>query len=265
MPLGSIISAASSLFGGRKASKDARKAREREYQIQKEFAQSGIQWKVADARKAGVHPLYALGASTVQYSPQQVGGSDFGIAAAGQDLGRAVNAGLGLGQRNSAFRKATQSLSLQRMELENQLLQSKIATINQQNQPPAPMGENFLIDGQAGAGLIEALPMRKEKGLPGKEYQEPAPITDYGYTKTPTGYAIVQSHDAKDRLEEDLMGSVAWNWRNRLKPMLGKLQPPFKAPPMHRWVFDPLSMEYRLQKPKFRRMRPTRRQTKWSY
>jgi hypothetical protein len=36
---------------------------------QREFAQMGIQWKVADAKAAGLHPLYALGGSGATYSP----------------------------------------------------------------------------------------------------------------------------------------------------------------------------------------------------
>lgn len=37
--------------------------------LQREFAQHGIQWKVADAQAAGVHPLYALGGGTPSFSP----------------------------------------------------------------------------------------------------------------------------------------------------------------------------------------------------
>lgn len=34
--------------------------------IQKEFAQNGVRWKVEDARRAGIHPLAALGMPAVQ-------------------------------------------------------------------------------------------------------------------------------------------------------------------------------------------------------
>lgn len=37
--------------------------------MQKEFAQSGIRWRVEDAVKAGLHPLAALGVQGAQYSP----------------------------------------------------------------------------------------------------------------------------------------------------------------------------------------------------
>jgi hypothetical protein len=251
--LGSLISAGTSLLGGIFGSKSKKKAANMEYARQKDFARNAIQWKVNDAKAAGIHPLYALGTSTTQYAPQQVGGTDYGIAAAGQELGRSINAVTGVGGRDQAFKRATQQLSLQRMELENQLLSSRIATANQTMHPPAPQGETFVIPGQPGSGLVDERPMRKEKALKGG-YQEPAPITDYGFTKTHDGYGIVQSHDAKDRLEEDFVGSFGWNMRNRVIPYLkGKLRPPYPAPPMHKWRFNPITMEYILQKPKFRR------------
>lgn len=49
---------------------------------QKEFAQNAVQWKVEDAKKAGLHPLYALGANTTSFSPIPVTGSATGDAIA---------------------------------------------------------------------------------------------------------------------------------------------------------------------------------------
>lgn len=37
--------------------------------LQREFAQKGIQWRVEDAKKAGLHPLFALGGSVASASP----------------------------------------------------------------------------------------------------------------------------------------------------------------------------------------------------
>lgn len=47
-------------------------------QQQREFAQKGIRWRVSDAKKAGIHPLFALGANTASFSP--VAGPDYGGA-----------------------------------------------------------------------------------------------------------------------------------------------------------------------------------------
>ena len=48
---------------------------QRNYDMQKEFAQMGIQWRVADAKAAGLHPLAALGAAPAHASPMRVGNS----------------------------------------------------------------------------------------------------------------------------------------------------------------------------------------------
>lgn len=39
---------------------------------QREFAQHGIRWRVADAKAAGLHPVYALGGAGAAYSPQPI-------------------------------------------------------------------------------------------------------------------------------------------------------------------------------------------------
>lgn len=71
---------------------------ERNIALQKEFAQHGIQWRVADAQAAGLHPLYAIGGSGASFSPNPVvipGGASPGPRHSedlGQNLSRAVMA-----------------------------------------------------------------------------------------------------------------------------------------------------------------------------
>lgn len=82
-----LIAAGASLIG----SKMAQDTAEDQQNIQREFAQSGIQWKVQDAKAAGVHPLFALGASPASYSPV-VSQAPQMIADAGQNISRAAMA-----------------------------------------------------------------------------------------------------------------------------------------------------------------------------
>lgn len=65
------------------------------YNMQKEFAQHGIEWKVQDALRAGVHPSVALGANTVSASPSFIGEGS-GVEGVGDDL---VNMGQALEER----------------------------------------------------------------------------------------------------------------------------------------------------------------------
>lgn len=88
-----IVSGAFSALGGLAQARSQRKAQQREYEHQKEFAQNGIRWRVEDAKAAGIHPLYAIGANTPTYSPQAAVGTDYGLSSAGQNISRAIEAG----------------------------------------------------------------------------------------------------------------------------------------------------------------------------
>lgn len=79
------IPAAASVLGALTGSNEGKKNREAQY----DFAQHGIEWKVKDAERAGVHPVYALGASTPSYSPVTSGAPEM-IAGAGQQIGKGI-------------------------------------------------------------------------------------------------------------------------------------------------------------------------------
>lgn len=120
--LGELISAGSSLLGGLFGKKSADKANDKNIKLQKEFAQSGIQWKVADAKAAGVHPLAALGASTVSFSPSVVGDNSLGagVSNMGQDIGRAINSTRTAEQRSSAMAQTLAAEQLKGLRLDNE-------------------------------------------------------------------------------------------------------------------------------------------------
>lgn len=144
--IGDIIGAASSLLGGFLNRESAEKNRESQERIaaqniamQKEFAQSGVRWKVDDARAAGVHPLFALGASTHSFSPVSVGGSadtsmGDAVASAGQNIGRAAQAGMTKEERAGA--SVLDALTIEKAGLENEMLRTQIRGLKQKQLPP---------------------------------------------------------------------------------------------------------------------------------
>lgn len=148
--IGPLISAGASLIGGlinKKSAESANAAQqamaEKNIALQQEFAKKGIRWRVNDARKAGIHPLYALGAQTTSFSPVSVGthaDSSFGsaVASMGQDVSRAINATRTAPERLDAYAKTVQDLSLQKMGLENELLASQVAKLKASINPPMP-------------------------------------------------------------------------------------------------------------------------------
>lgn len=257
--IGAGASLASSLLGksaSDKANKQQMEMADKNIALQKEFAQSGIQWKTEDARKAGIHPLYALGANTVSFSPVSVGSSvpDFsGIASAGQDLGRAIDATRSTSARAGAVNATMQQLQLTRMGLENELLASQIAKVRQSTQPPMPTGgDQYRIEGQAESGLMTVNPMEATTSAPGVPSQEPGAINDLGYARTPTGWAVVPSKDVKQRIEDQMLSELAWELRNRVAPSIYSdyYQPPSGVKPAsnERWWFNPVMGEYQLEK-----------------
>ncbi|UYD39224.1 MAG: hypothetical protein [Wigfec virus K19_160] len=232
-------------------------AAEMNTKYQKEFAQSGIQWRVRDAQKAGIHPLAALGAQTHSYSPSYVGTQypnaldpvGTAVASAGQDLGRAVAATSPAQKQANNYAQTAQQLTLQKMSLENDLLASQIAKLNQAGGIPAPqaaVGNRYVIDGQGDtAKPIVDVPLERV-GFDGG-HREAGPHNDIGYIKTRDGYAPVPSETAKERFEDDLLGSVIWNVRNRILPSMGinRDPPPYAHKTGFRWVYDVVKQQYR--------------------
>lgn len=164
---GSIISAGAGIIGGIMNSNNVDKTNKinqenmlRQEALQQEFAKNSIQWKAKDALDAGIHPLYAMGAPTTSYSPSIVGAQTdtsmgSAVASAGQDISRAMQATQSQPARDAAFVKTSQSLQLQRMGLENELLASQIAKQRGQIGPAMPtLNGKTLIDGQPATALV---------------------------------------------------------------------------------------------------------------
>lgn len=142
----------------------------------------GIQWRVADAKAAGVHPIYALGAPAFSPAVSSVGDNLAGdISSMGQDISRAVDATLSSGQRATAYEESVERLNLQRLGLENELLASQIKKINQAGHPPALAGpqDKILIKGQEvirNPGWSDAQVITDRYGEPAEWLYSPAVV-----------------------------------------------------------------------------------------
>lgn len=80
----------SNIAGGLLSASGSKKATKKNIHWQREQLQNAIQYRVADAKKAGIHPLYALGANIQSPSPIQAGGDELGrsVSDMGQGLGQ---------------------------------------------------------------------------------------------------------------------------------------------------------------------------------
>lgn len=148
--IGDIIGGLGSIVGGILGSNSqnaANAANERIAQqniaMQREFAQHGIRWKAEDARQAMLHPLFAMGASTHGFQPVSVNaqGTDYGfLGRAGQNIGRAIDAGLSFSEKRDArlANQTAQALQLNNMGLQNELLRTQIDRLRSPQNPPIP-------------------------------------------------------------------------------------------------------------------------------
>lgn len=261
--LGAIGTAIGGLLGRQSQKSDNALAREqaeinavRNIELQKEFAKSGVQWRVEDARKAGIHPMFALGASTQSFAPVSVGSSASSFNPAvganmGQSIGRALSATQDTGGRLSMVSEAAQGLQLENMHLQNQLLASQVRRMNSQVGPamPTASGDNYLVEGQ-GDVQVKSDTFKRIPGAAGQPQSEPGAITDVGYARTATGWAPIPSKDVKERIEDMNIQEAMWALRNNVLPTLGvnRSPPPFEAPAGQHWWFNAAKQEYQLVK-----------------
>lgn len=131
--LGGLLSAGGAIGGALINSSASRDINSKNADLQKEFAQNSIQWKIADAKKAGIHPLYALGAQGYSASPSYVGydkgaGIRDGAAALGSGIANAGRDALSvyLKSKEAKYNSRLMDLDIAEKELQIKLLKQKL-------------------------------------------------------------------------------------------------------------------------------------------
>lgn len=207
-------------------------------QLQREFAQNGIQWRVNDAKAAGIHPLYALGGGGATYSPSAVAigdnrSSDLGrdLANMGQGLGRAVAATASKEDRaDAAYQSQMRIMGLERANLENRLLETQIAAsqgalMRAQVGPGLPTGP--AVNGLPGHGVYSPKPAEVTTTNPARPGNEAGPQQPGGryvgmHPGGPGGPTVVASLPSKDMNFEELStpGTASWQFWNSIMPFI---------------------------------------------
>lgn len=223
--LGALIGAGASLIGGIMGNRAQDKANQRNEALQREFAKNSIQWKAEDARKAGIHPVYAMGAPTYSPSPSHVGETSLSgaVASMGQDIGRSIDATRTAPQKADAFTRTAQALELERASLVNQGLRADLAVkaASTMSVPPFPSATDpYLLPGQSSSGLVRKTPMERIASAHGALHSEPSHVSSVGWEVDDRGTLYpVPSKDLKDRTEDSPYEIEHWI-RNRLGPFI---------------------------------------------
>lgn len=229
-------------------------------ELQKEFAQQGLRWKVADAKAAGINPLVALGAQTASFSPASIGSTpntSMGdtMSNIGQDVSRAMSATRTSDERTIAqLNVQGAQLDLQGKALDNQIKQSQLRKMEAVG--PAFPGTDSFIPGQGNSGrAITEKNMERTKTLKGSPHAEPGAIADLGWAKTKTGVVPIPSGDVKQRIEDNMPQEFSHFWRNNVAPNWGGgSKPPKSALPKGatHWEWSHSSQEFQPYHPKYK-------------
>lgn len=90
--LGGIVGTVGSLIGGSMDASNSRDLAKMGYAEQRNVLQNQYQWKAADAKKAGLHPLAVIGSGSYSMSPMSVPGTDYAsvLGKMGESIGDAA-------------------------------------------------------------------------------------------------------------------------------------------------------------------------------
>lgn len=186
-----------------------REANERNLQYQREFAQQGIRWRVEDAKAAGIHPLYALGAGGASFSPSfqagDAGAKYRALTRFGQDVSRSVQATMTQGERVQTAQM--NALNLENAKLQNNLLEHQILDLKRGWENP-PMPD------------VRDVPLRRTSTEKGAPWSESGHLGDVGWANTPTGFAPVPAGDIHERIEDKFIPELMWAIRNHAIPSM---------------------------------------------
>ena len=203
---------------------------------------NGVKLRVQDAKRAGLHPLAALGVSPSSGQAAVVGSN---IQPAqeysrdmGQDISRAISAAA------SAFdREAIKQRKLQTRLLELEVKRNENSLVDQQTGPALPSA-----DPQNDTNAVVVEPVRNSASAKGSPHTEAGVINDIGYVKTPSGgYRVVPSTDVKPKMEEVLAPNIQWQFNNSIGPYFGdkSTKPHWSPGPGKIWKFNRRYGEWR--------------------
>lgn len=243
-----VVGAGTQLLGGMFGADESRSNARKDRALQEAFARQGIQWRVEDAKKAGIHPLAALNAQIPQYQPVNQG-TPIGDAFSNMGQNFSAAASRSLSKEDKMYNQAMQVEQVRNAQLKNKLLEHQITSISNSNNPGLPSNSglgSLTKSGQGDAYVLEQPLVRTHSPI-GKPHQEVGHSPDVGFAKTPTGLAPVPSKDIKERIEDQMIPEISWAIRNQLMPNFGYGDKPSRGllPKGYDWQWSVRGQEWR--------------------
>lgn len=242
-----VIAAGAVIAGGALANRNARKQAAQEAALQREFAQNSIRWKTADAKAAGLHPLYALGNNATPYSPVTYQDSlGPAVASAGQSIARGYAAKQSQANTDRSYNKSVsdsrfmRNMAQDRMILEQQKLKAEINYTNMMSNSIAARArqagnsqQDLTVDGLSSdlaqdLGTTEVIPKQLTTNKPGSPSLEAGENPLWVVEKAGRGFKSVRLNDEAAEAYGDVAAPIinaaaaAWFYTFNTLPDAGK-------------------------------------------
>lgn len=224
---------------------NAKAAREAE---RREAERNSLTTRMKEAKKAGLHPLVALGAhqpTSSQWVQTQGSGLDLGESL--RNIGNKIQTGDEREMDKLAIRSA--QLDVQGKELDNAYKASQIRRMGTNPTIPDWNDAGSVMSGQGDAS-IKMRPAEIIASQSGTPAGEAGAVTDFGYAKTGQGgLALVPSSDVKNKIEDQFIPEAAWAARNTYlfsePPYPGKEYNRLLPKGFDHWLWIPSIQEWR--------------------
>lgn len=124
-------------------------------QMQYDFAQNSIKWRTEDAKRSGIHPLYALGVSPSSAQPVYSSANSEGIQSALSEMGRSF------GQALSSLQLENLAAETEKTKAETKAIESQGFDFNDTSSPGSPSSQKK-TSSQINSSFIQNEKDRKE-------------------------------------------------------------------------------------------------------
>lgn len=271
MGFGAILSAVSPVVGSLAGALINKRSNDKQHQyqthveqrntaMQYDFAKNALQWRAEDARKAGIHPLAAMGASTHSPSSHVSGGggmADVGsnLSQMGQDIGRAIRAS------TDKYTREVQQINLENLRTDSAMkklqYQQALKSANQQTPPPVP---NPTQEQTNVSGHVDKIKSRVESSIGSGDVQAGQNPMWRWQKAGKNSYTLTLSEAAKQSMEDS---PQEWIQQYRMFMHGDKYSKPFKAPKGKIWEYSRADQTVRLVDKNKHLLKKMKRKAAW--
>lgn len=231
---------------------------ERDFQWQKQLATDGIQMRVNDARKAGLHPLFALGGGQAGFTPPPLsvgmgspsefgpgGGDNLGssLSNMGQGVSRALSAAAGpkeRAQEDINYERERRWQEMQARDLDIQMKHADLALKTAQLGPPLPRpGDPMTVSNKL--GTYEVKPNEVTTANPSAPFIAAGPgQPSVDFHRMADGGLMPAPPKSLNIEEVSSPGYMTWMTQNKLLPFTGSGAPTAAHLPKgaYRWQWN---------------------------